>query len=207
MEDRVAVFIDGSNLYHALRSNFGRYDLNFAEFASKLCGSRRLFRIYYYNVLQDPVQRPEGSREQQEFLEVLRRTPYLEVRLGGTKVSQGIPVEKGIDIMLATDLLYFAWIDCYDVAVLVSGDADFAYALQAVKNMGKHVEVAYFESGVSKDLLDVADNKHTLERSFFKDLWAGRRRSKRRRGGGEAKKLTPPVLSLQGHTTEAVDQR
>jgi uncharacterized LabA/DUF88 family protein len=185
MEDRVAIFIDGSNLYHALRSNFRRYDLNFAEFASKLSGSRRLFRTYYYNALQDPIQRPDGYREQQEFLDILRKTPYLEIRLGSTKVTQGIPVEKGIDIMLATDLLYFAWNDFYDVAVLVSGDSDFAYALQAVKNMGKHVEVAYFEGGVSKDLLNIADNRHLLNRSFFIDLWAGKRRTKRRRVTGE----------------------
>jgi len=142
MENRVAIFIDGSNLYHALRGNFRRHDLNFAEFTSKLCGSRHLFRTYYYNVLQDPAQRPDGSREQQDFLDILRHTPYLEVRLGSTKLSQGIPVEKGIDVMLATDLLYFAWHDFYDVAVLVSGDSDFAYALQSIKNMGKHVEVA-----------------------------------------------------------------
>jgi len=64
IEDRVAIFIDGSNLYHALKGNFGRYDLNFTEFANRLCGSRRLFRIYYYNVLQDPTQRPDGYREQ-----------------------------------------------------------------------------------------------------------------------------------------------
>ncbi len=181
MEDRVAIFIDGSNLYHALQSNFRRHDLNFAEFAKRLCGSRRLFRTYYYNVLQDPTQRPDGYREQQEFLDILRKTSYLEVRLGGTKIAQGIPVEKGIDVMLATDLLYFAWNDFYDVAVLVSGDSDFAYALQAVKNMGKHVEVAYFEGGVSKDLLEVADDRHLLNRGFFKDLWVGRRRGRRRR--------------------------
>ncbi|MFC1870489.1 NYN domain-containing protein [Chloroflexota bacterium] len=185
MEDRVAIFIDGSNLYHALRNNFRRYNLNFAEFASKLCGPRRLFRTYYYNVLQDPVQRPDGSREQQEFLDVLCKTPYLEVRLGSTKLSQGTPVEKGVDIMLATDLLYFAWHDLYDVAVLVSGDADFAYALQTVKNMGKHVEVAYFESGVSRDLLNVADSRHLLNRGFFSGLWAGQSRVRRKRTGGE----------------------
>ena len=180
MERRVAIFIDGSNLYHALRSNFRRYDLNFAEFTSKLCSQRRLFRTYYYNVLQDPTQRPDGYREQQEFLDILRKTPYLEVRLGATKIARGIPVEKGVDVMLATDLLYFAWNDFYDVAVLVSGDSDFAYALQAVKNMGKHVEVAYFESGVSKDLLDVADDRHLLDRDFFRGLWVSRRRTKRR---------------------------
>lgn len=171
MEERVAIFIDGSNLYHALRDSYGRVNLNFAEFTSKLCGARRLFRTYYYNVLQDPSQRPEGYREQQEFLDILRKTPYLEVRLGTTKLLQGIPVEKGIDIMLATDLLHFGWNDLYDVAVLVSGDGDFAYALQAAKNMGKHVEVAYFERNVSKDLLEVADNQHLLDRNFFKGLW------------------------------------
>jgi len=184
MESRVAIFIDGSNLYHALKGNFKRHDLNFAEFANKLCGQRSLFRTYYYNVLQDPIQRPDGYRDQQEFLDILRKTPYLEVRLGSTKTAQRVLVEKGVDVMLATDLLYFAWNNFYDVAVLVSGDADFAYALQAVKNMGKHVEVAYFEGGVSKDLLDVADNRHSLDSDFFKGLWARQRRPRSRRTGG-----------------------
>ena len=196
MEDRVAIFIDGSNLYHALRANFGRYDLNFAEFTSKLRGPRRLFRTYYYNVLQDPTQRAEGHREQQDFLSTLRETPYLEVRLGSTKLaSGGVPVEKGVDVMLVTDLLHFASNNLYDVAVLVSGDADFAYALQAVKNMGKHVEVAYFESNVSKDLLAVADNKHLLDRDFFRDLWVRKPKPYKRRGrrlGGILPRVGPP---------------
>ena len=177
MEERVAIFIDGSNLYHALRSNLGRYDLNFADFGVKLCGARRLFRTYYYNVLQSPAQRAEGQREQQEFLNALRETPYLEVRLGGTKLSQGIRVEKGIDVMLATDLLHFAWINLYDIAILVSGDSDFAYALQAVKNMGKHIEVAYFETNISRELLDIADKRHLLDQKYLKGLWIGNRHS------------------------------
>ena len=181
MQNRVAIFIDGSNLYHALRDNFSRVDLNFTDFTSKLCAGRPLFRTYYYNVLQDPSQRPEGFREQQEFLDVLKKTPYLEVRLGGMKLSQGVPVEKGIDIMLATDMLHFAWNNLYDVAILVSGDGDFAYALQAAKNMGKHVEVAYFESNISKSMLDVADNRHLLNQEFFNGLWrAGLKRRPRR---------------------------
>ncbi len=201
MEDRVAIFIDGSNLYHALRDNCGRVDLNFAEFTSKLCGTRRLFRTYYYNVLQDPSQRPEGHREQQEFLDILRKTPYLEVRLGTTKLSQGIPVEKGIDIMVATDLLHFAWNDLYDVAILVSGDGDFAYALQAVKNMGKHVEVAYFESNASRDLLGVADNQHLLNQIFFKGLW---RLKPRRRVG---RRRPRDVVVQRGLTSNNVAQK
>ncbi len=192
MEDRVAIFIDGSNLYHALRANLGRFNLDFAEFVSKLCASRRLFRTYYYNVLQDPTQRPDAYREQQEFLDILRKTPYMEVRLGSMKIAQGIPVEKGVDVMLATDLLYFAWNDFYDTAVLVSGDSDFAYALQAIKNMGKHVEVAYFESGISRDLLDIADNRHLLNRSFFSGLWVRKHYAKRRIAGMGAKRKAGP---------------
>lgn len=180
MDQRVAIFIDGSNLYHALRSNFSRFDLDFAEFVKKLTGSRRLFRAYYYNVLQDAAQRADAAREQQEFLSALRDTPYLEVRLGSLKLSQGIPVEKGVDVMLVTDLLEFAWKDLYDVAVLVSGDSDFAYALQAVKNMGKYVEVACFESNVSKDILSVADSKQVLDQNFFKGVWAHKRPPRRR---------------------------
>ena len=178
MENKVAIFIDGSNLYHALRSNFNRYDLNFAEFARKLCGDRQLSRIYYYNVLQDPNQYPEGHREQQDFLDALHRMPYLEIRLGSTKMAQGTPVEKGIDIMLSTDLLLFAWTNLYDAAILVSGDGDFAYALQAVKNIGKHIEVAYFENNISKNLLEIADQRHLLNRAFFKGLWVGKHRTR-----------------------------
>jgi len=182
MNDRVAIFIDGSNLYHSLKNIYKRYDLNFTEFARKLCGNRRLIRTYYYNVLQDPGQRVEGTREQGDFLETLRKSQYFELRLGTTKLSQGIPVEKGIDVMLATDLLYFAANNSYDIAILVSGDADFSYTLQVVKNMGKHVEVAYFEHAVSKDLLTIADYLHPLDTKFFTGLWtSGYKRSKRKK--------------------------
>jgi len=62
---------------------------------------------------------------------------------------------------------------------------------QAVKNMGKHVEVAHFESNVSKDLLDVADNRHLLNQNFFKGLWSGKRRTKRKRVGEVVGRQTP----------------
>ncbi len=182
--ERVAIFIDGSNLYHALEGTLKRHDLDFTQFVAKLCGDRRLFRAYYYNALQDVAVRPDAFREQQEFLDGLRKTPYLEVRLGTIKTSQGTQVEKGVDIMLGTDLLYFAWNNFYDTAVLVSGDADFAYALQAVKNMGKHVEVAYFEGATARELLAVADMRHQLDTAFFSTLWTRRRR--RRRKGSNA---------------------
>ncbi len=184
--ERVAIFIDGSNLYHALEGTLKRHDLDFTQFVARLCGDRCLFRVYYYNALQDVSVRPDAFREQQEFLDTLRKTPYLEVRLGTIKTAQGTQVEKGVDIMLGTDLLYFAWKDFYDTAVLVSGDADFAYALQTVKNMGKHVEVAYFEGATARELLAVADVRHQLDNAFLSTLWTSRRRRRRRGGSGKA---------------------
>lgn len=200
MEQRVAIFIDGSNLYHALRENLGRTDLNFSDFAKKLAGDRPLVRIYYYNALQDPQRYPEASKEQAEFLTVLRNVPYLEVRLGGMKLSQGQTVEKGVDVMLATDVLNFSWVNVYDTAVLVSGDGDFCYVLQTIKNMGKHLEVAYFEGNAAKDLLELADVRYALDKAFFEGLWSGRSRvtrarPRRRRGGTGRSGETKPETS------------
>jgi hypothetical protein len=88
--------------------------------------------------------------------------------------------------MLATDLLHFAANGLYDTAILVSGDGDFAYAVQAVKNLGRHVEVAYFENHTSRDLLEAADFTHLLDRSFLSSLWGGKGKGgggRRRRSG------------------------
>ncbi len=201
--ERVAIFIDGSNLYHALEATMKRHDLNFMDFVKTLCGERGLFRTYYYNALQDAAARPDAFREQQEFLDSLRKTPYLEVRLGIIKTTQGTQIEKGVDIMLATDLLYFAWNNFYDTAVLVSGDADFAYALQAVKNMGKHVEVAYFEGATARELLNVADARHQLDRTFFANLWTTRRGKRRRRASGTQSQESAAGTSAEGRTPQA----
>ena len=178
MSERLAAFIDGSNLYHALEENCGRMDLDFGAFVKKMCGERQLFRAYYYNILQDPERRGTAYQEQQKFLATLYNTPYLEVCLGISKYRGDVLIEKGVDIMMATDVLQFAYRDLYDVAVLVSGDADFAYAMQAVKNLGKHVEVVAFPSNLSYELTQTADVLHVLERDFFDDLWSSSRDEK-----------------------------
>ena len=185
-KDRVVIFIDGSNLYHALDQNCGRMDLDFTKFAETLTGDRRMVRIYYYNVLQDAARNPEGSREQQKFLTGLYNTPYLEVRLGSTRQREGVTVEKGVDVMLAVDLVSYGASHLYDVAIVVSGDADYAYAVQTVKNMGRQVELAAFESNASQELLLLVDNRHFLDRSFFRDLWIGQHA-----GGAAAHRLPP----------------
>lgn len=153
-------------------------DLDFGSFVNKMCGERQLFRAYYYNILQDPDRRGTAYQEQQKFLATLYNTPYMEVCLGISKYRGDVLIEKGVDIMMATDVLQFAYRDLYDVAVLVSGDADFAYAMQAVKNLGKHVEVVAFPSNLSYELTQTADVLHVLDRDFFDDLWSNSRDEK-----------------------------
>ena len=147
--EKAIVFIDGSNLYHSLSENCKRFDVNYEALARKLTEGKELFRIYYYNIMRDSDKNQQAYHDQQKFLSALYNTPYLEVKLGISKQRGETSVEKGVDIMVATDLLKLAWEDSYDVAILVSGDGDFAYAVKTVKDLGKHVEVAAFESNLA----------------------------------------------------------
>ena len=186
---RVAIFIDGSNLYHSLEENCDRFDLDFVAFSNKLCNERSLFRTYYYNVLRDRDRNPQAFEDQRKFFSALYNTPFLEIRLGGSKFRGDIAIEKGVDIMLATDLLRFAWNDLYDVGIIVSGDGDFAYAVQAVKDLGKHVEVAAFSSNLSGELAQVADKLETFTPEYFSGLWS------RKKGGHRS--YTRPTQNSQ----------
>ncbi len=170
-DERVMVFIDGSNLYHVLGENCGRHDLQFDKFCEKLANGRRLLRTYYYNVRQESERQPDVGREQERFLASLYDSPYMEVRLGVWRQRGGEMVEKGVDVMLATDLVVKALKDQYDTAVVVSGDGDFFPAYQAAKDAGKHVEVMAFESNLSPEAARAADLTVKVTKSWFTGLW------------------------------------
>lgn len=175
VSDKVMIFIDGSNLYHSVRSVHGRTDLNFASFSQQLAAGRQLLRTYYYNAAVDQAKEPQRYSNQQRFFDSLRRVPRFEVKLGTLvyrNFPQVPPYEKGIDVRLATDMLTHAFRQNYDVAILVSGDNDFADAVQAVKDLGRTVEIALFGNpGSSRRLRDVADNVIALDANFLSACW------------------------------------
>lgn len=152
----MAIFIDGSNLYHALEENCSRTDLNFPKFAHKLLQGRQLLRPCCYNILQDSRHKPQACGQQQKFLTILHNTSYLEVKFGRAAIRKSVAVENGVDIMLPTDLLQLPWKDLYDTRILVSGDAYFAC----------------FEANQSKDLLEMSDFMIELAPDFFEGIWA-----------------------------------
>lgn len=175
LQDRVMIFIDGSNVYHSLKKIFNRTDLDFARFCRKLYGRRKLIRIYYYNAKVGLKEEPERFRHQQAFFTTIQQIPYLELRLGRLVYNNWPstpPYEKGIDVQLATDMLVHSFRNNYDVCLLVGGDNDFVGALQAVKDDGKQVEVALFGRGSSSmQLRRVADKVITLNSRFLQDCW------------------------------------
>ena len=44
--------------------------------------------------------------------------------------------EKGVEVRMTTDMIKLAWVDNYDVAVLVSSDADFVPVAEFLERRG-----------------------------------------------------------------------
>lgn len=173
--ERVMIFIDGSNTYHSLKSHFKRTDLDIGKFCNKLLDRRRLVRIYYYNARVGRSEEPERYEHQQKFFSSVQAIPYTELRLGRLVYHNwpnSPPYEKGVDIQLATDMITHSFKGNYDVAIMVGGDNDFVGALQAVKDNGKNVEVALFgNERTSVQLRKVADKVVSISKRFLKGAW------------------------------------
>jgi uncharacterized LabA/DUF88 family protein len=162
---RVCVFIDGSNLYFALKRNNKMTRVDYYQFSLALTGERRkLIRTYYYNAVFDATHFSEKAKSQQSFFDSLDRTPYLELRLGRIiQNREGHRMEKGVDVRMAADMVYYAARDFYDTAIVVTEDQDFSPAMALVKELGKHVELAVFPDAQSREMIRVADKILNLD--------------------------------------------
>lgn len=148
---RVAVFIDGNNLFHAAR--FHNIDIDYNKLLRVLLGDGRLLRAFFYTGVD------VGAERQQGFLLWMRRNGFRVVQKELKTFYDGTR-KANLDVEIAVDMLSLA--GRYDTAVLVSGDEDFVYAINAVAYKGCRVEVAGFRSNTAPRLIDVGD--------FFIDL-------------------------------------
>lgn len=73
---------------------------------------------------------------------ITRPLHYRPIRWEAGAPVEWEPREKGIDVLLAVDLVRGALNDEYDVAVLVSADSDLVPAAEAVLDSGKWLEFA-----------------------------------------------------------------
>ena len=167
--DRVAVFIDGANLYKALKYKFTRASVDFGKLAGLLVGERQLLRTYYYNAAYPGSD--TRAKDQQKFFDALKKIPYLELRLGKLQPKDGSYEQKGVDVHLAVRMIDLAFRNTYDVAVLISGDSDFVPAVNMVKNLGKHVELAFVEGQPCFELQAACDKKTMLTDALLGPAW------------------------------------
>ncbi|MEJ7621899.1 MAG: NYN domain-containing protein [Aquificaceae bacterium] len=159
--ERVVIFIDGSNLFHAIR--YMNIRIDYQKLVDFLKEDRKLIRAYFYGAIPQEKDIKKNSPEWESYM---RQKRFLEeLSLQGIKVKlaklrklpSGEYVEKEVDIMLATDMLSMAYTNTYDTAVLVSGDSDFSYTVEEVQRIGKRVENASFKRTSSYQLRKVCD--------------------------------------------------
>jgi uncharacterized LabA/DUF88 family protein len=95
---------------------------------------------------------------------------------------------KGVDIALAKDFLSHAFLDNYDVAVLVAGDGDYVPLITEVKRLGKVVYVTFFRDyGLSTELHLAADMFFEMKHFFLK-RWQATNVKANETGGADGRK-------------------
>lgn len=143
---RVAIFIDGSNLFHAA-VQLG-IEINYAKLLCRLTAGARLLRAFFYTGV-DPT-----NERQQSFLLWMRRNGYRVIAKDITQFPDGSK-KADLDVEIAVDMMTL--VGHYDTAILVSGDGDLAYAVNAVSYQGVRVEVVSLRSMTSDSLINFAD--------------------------------------------------
>jgi uncharacterized LabA/DUF88 family protein len=160
--ERVAVFVDGANLYHAIK-NYYKGILDYGRLLSAAVGERRLLRATFYIVEKQETEESQGARS---FVYNLNKFGY-KVRSKPLIVHESLTAEgertvshKGDwDIGIVVDMMRLA--DHADTYVLVSGDGDYVEAVEYLQSeRGIRVEVISAAQCTSQALLDVCD-QHT----------------------------------------------
>ena len=147
------VYVDGFNLYYrALKVTPFRW-LDLRKLATTLLPEDTIRTVCYFTARLDARPgNPTQPQRQQAYLRALVTLPDLEIHYGAFRSGvkrrpladpvPGLPAyvrvrdseEKGSDVNLATRLLVDGFNGEYEQAVVVSNDADFAAAMQYVRD-------------------------------------------------------------------------
>ncbi|MBF2063118.1 MAG: NYN domain-containing protein [Calothrix sp. C42_A2020_038] len=143
---RVAIFLDGSNLFYAALQ-LG-IEVDYTKLLCLLTQKSQLLRAFFYTGVD------RTNEKQQGFLLWMRRNGYRVITKDLIQLADGSK-KANLDVEIAVDMMTLA--DHYDTAVLISGDGDLAYAANAVSFKGVRVEVVSLRSMTSDSLINVAD--------------------------------------------------
>lgn len=146
---RVAVFIDASNILYSQKTLGWKVDyLKLKKHFSQECD---LCHIAFYTG-------KVGSHDKQaSFLKKLldNGIGVVSKDVKFIKTEGGLIITKGnLDVEIALDC--FRARDNFDTLVLFSGDSDFAYLIDLLKELGKRVIVVSTRNHISRELVERA---------------------------------------------------
>jgi uncharacterized LabA/DUF88 family protein len=163
-KEKVAVFVDGANLYHSIKSYY-KGVLDYGVLLAAAVGGRKLLRATFYIVEKQEAD-DSGASSARSFVYNLNRFGY-KVRSKPLVVHETLSADgervvshKGDwDMGIVVDMMRLA--DHADAYVLVSGDGDYVEAVEYLQSeKGLRVEVISAGQCTSQALLDVCDT-HT----------------------------------------------
>lgn len=168
---RVAVYVDGFNLYFGLRAKYNRkylwLDLQ-ALAVGLLRRGQTLQHVRYFTarVRNDA----EGEQRQSDYLDALQeRSPLVRIKDGrfqeksrrcrGCGSTWTVFEEKETDVNIAVALLADAVRDDFDTALLISADSDLCPAVRETKGLfpEKRIVAAFPPGRHSAELKRVVD--------------------------------------------------
>ncbi len=136
-QERVGLFIDGSNLYAAAKAL--NFDIDYKLLLKHFATRGHLVRAFYYTALIDEAEY-SPLRPLVDWLDYNGYTMVTKPAKEFTDATTGKRKIKGnMDIELAIDMLEMA--DKLDHIVLFSGDGDFRRLVEAVQRRGVRVAV------------------------------------------------------------------
>lgn len=135
-QERLALFIDGSNLYSAARA-LG-FDIDYKKLLTVFASKARLMRAFYYTALTDE-QEYSPIRPLVDWLDYNGYTMVTKPAKEYTDATGRRKIKGNMDIELAIDMLEMA--DRLEHIVLFSGDGDFRRLVEAVQRRGVRVSV------------------------------------------------------------------
>ena len=145
--DRLAIFIDGSNLFYA--ASHLNIEVDYRRLLSTLVGDRRLLRAYFYTGV-DPQ-----NEKQRGFLLWLNRHGHRVVSKELMHMPDGSR-KANMHVEMAVDMMRIA--EHCPTITLLGGDGNLAYALEALSRHGISIEVVSLQSMTSDSLIDLADS-------------------------------------------------
>jgi len=135
-DERLAVFIDGANLYNAARSL--NFDIDYKQLLNYFREQGRLIRAFYYTALVDdteysPIRPLIDWLDYNGYTMVTKPTKEFTDSSGRRRLKGNMDVELTIDALEMADRL--------DHLVLASGDGDFVRLVETIQRRGVRVSV------------------------------------------------------------------